>query len=78
MLSEILSFRCATQQNAQVAVMQADTTRIQAMSEASQSVTRKMKEYSRILTVDLSAYTPVVRAWFKLSQQRILREMGVL
>ena len=48
------------------------------MSEASQSVTRKMKEDSKILTADLSAYTPEVRAWFKLSQQRILREMGVL
>ena len=65
-------------EKAHAAMMQADTARIQAMSEASQSVTRKMKEDSKILTADLSGYTPEVRAWFQLSQQRILRENGLL
>ena len=65
-------------EKAHAAIMQADTARMQAMSDVSQSVTRKMKEESRILTADLSAYTPKVQAWFKINQQRILCEMGVL
>ena len=63
-------------EKAQAAVMQAETARMQAMSDASQSVTRKMKEDSRTLTADLSAYSPEVQAWFKISQQRILLRWG--